>query len=49
MCDNCKTGKVVDEIDMTDTSLRLVEVVSEIARFQGKITSKALVDLVKGK
>ena len=49
MCDNCKTGKKVEYLDMSAEAAKLVHCVEEINTFQGKITAKQLVDLVKGK
>lgn len=49
MCDNCRAGKRVVKQDMSREALSLVTCVEEINRMQGKITTKQLVDLVKGK
>ena len=49
MCDNCKTGKRAIQLDVTEEAMKLMFCINDINQWQGKITTKQLVDLVKGK
>ena len=40
MCDNCKTGKRIDQKDMTHESRLLASCVQEVNESRGKITVK---------
>ena len=49
MCDNCRAHTRAVQNDVTKEAIKLMQCINDINHWQGKITTKQLVDLTRGK